>query len=67
MNNLSGTGKTYTAAAIAEQFFLENSRNNSPPSGNVLLCCITDQAVDVAASMWIDYISKLGVSRLIGK
>ena len=54
LNVSIGTGKTYCAAAIAEQFFLENSYQK--PFANVLLCSPTDQAVDDAESLYLYFI-----------
>lgn len=54
LNLFLGTGKTYTAAAIAERFFLENSSQKS--ATNVLLCCPTNQAVNDAESLYLQII-----------
>lgn len=59
-----GTGKTYTAAAIAEHFFFTNLKNNL--SQNVLFCCPTDQAVDIAADM-LSRFSTVRICRVYGR
>ncbi len=48
-----GTGKTYIAAAIAEQFYLENSYQR--PMSNVLLCSPTHQALNDAEGLYLQY------------